>query len=173
MRYMTLILLAVSIALTAPVRSQQKRTDFSGKWRINKELSNFGLDREGKKRKPRSSQMKVEQDEKNLKVTVIRKNREGKEQKTKMKYSLEGKKSKNKTDFGKQESTVKWEESGQILKITSAMHVKRGDMEFDMESVQTWSMIDGQLVIESVRYTPRGDMETRAVYDRVTESDGK
>lgn len=173
MRYMTFILLAVSIALTAPVRSQQKNFDFSGKWKLNKELSEFGPGRDGKKRKPRSTRLNVEQDEKNLKVAVIRKNRDGKEQKMKMKYSLEGKKSKNKTDFGKQESTVKWVEGGQSLVITSAMHVKRGDMEFDMESVQTWSIVEGQLVIVSVRYTPRGEMETKAVYDKVAEKDGK
>lgn len=173
MRYMTFILLAVSIVLASPVRSQQKRTDFSGKWKLNKELSDFGMDREGKKRKPRSSHMKVEQDDKNLKVTVVRKNRDGKEEKTKMEYSLEGKKSKNKTDFGKQESTVKWLEQGLSMKITSAMHVRRGDQEFDMESVQTWSVIEGQLIIESVRFTPRGEMETRAVYDRATETDEK
>ncbi len=166
MRYMTFILLAVSIALTAPVRSQQKSIDFSGKWKLNKELSDFGVDRDGKKRRPRDSQMKIEQDEKNLKVTIIRENREGKEQKTKLKYSLEGKKSKNKTDFGKQESTLKWLEKGQILKISSISHIKRGDIEFEMESVQLFSIVEGRLVIESVRYTPRGDMETLEVYQK-------
>jgi Tol biopolymer transport system component len=169
MRHFLIIVLAVSILLPVTVRSQQKTTDFSGKWQINKEMSDFGTGRDGKKRNPRSSTMEIEQDVKDLKVTMIRTDREGKEQKTKLKYSLEGKKTENKTDFGKQESVVKWLEDGQALEITSSMHGKRGDMEFDMESVQTWSLVEGRLVIESVRSTPRGDMKTKAVYDRETK----
>ena len=101
-----------------------------------------------------------------LQVLVVMKDREGKERKTKMKYSLEGKKSKNKTNFGDQESTQKWFEQGQVLEISSLMHMKRGEMEFDVESVQTWKMEEGRLVIMTVRYTPMGEMETLAVYDR-------
>jgi hypothetical protein len=153
------------------VRSQQKSIDFSGKWELNKEMSDFGIGRDGKERKPRSSQMIVKQGEKDLEVTIVRKNREGKEQKDRLKYSLEGKKSKNKTDFGKQESTVKWLEGGQSLEINSISHVKRGDMEMDMEATQTWSLVEGRLIIETVRHTPRGDMETKAVYDRVKDAE--
>jgi hypothetical protein len=171
MRYKIILLLAASIFLTVTVRSQQKSIDFSGKWELNKEMSDLGIGRDGKQRKPRSSQMIVEQGEKELEVTIVRMNREGKEQKDRLKYSLEGKKSKNKTDFGKQESTVKWLEGGQSLEISSLSHVKRGDMEMDLEATQTWLMVEGRLVIETVRHTPRGDMETRAVYDRVKEAE--
>ena len=166
MRYIGLLMVFALLTGSVTVRSQQKSTDFSGKWQLNREMSDFGVGRDGKKRNPRSSQLNVEQDDKKLTVTMIRTDRDGKENKRKFKYSLEGKKTKNKTDSGKQESTVKWLEGGQNLEITSVRHMKRGDMEFDMESVQTWSLVDGQLVIESVRYTPRGDMETIAVYDR-------
>jgi len=173
MRYISLCIAIALIAGTVTVRSQQKSIDYSGKYQLNKEMSDFGTGRDGKKRKPRSSQLIVKQDEKNLKVTFVRKNRDGKEKKEKMKYSLEGKKSKNKTDFGKRESTVKWLEGGKGLEINSTMHVKRGDMEFDMESVATWMIVDGQLVIETLRNTPRGEMMTVAVYDKVTDPDEK
>ncbi len=166
MRYIGLLMVFALLTGSVTVRSQQKRSDFSGKWQLNREMSDFGLGRDGKKRNPRSSQLNVEQDEKNLKVTMIRTDRDGKENKRKFKYSLEGKKTKNKTESGKQESTTRWLEDGKMLEISSIMHMKRGDMEFDMESVQIWSLVDSQLVIESVRYTPRGDMETIAVYDR-------
>ena len=169
MRYIGLLMVFALLAGSVTVRSEQKRSDFSGKWQINKEQSDFGERPDGKKRTPRSSSMIIEQDEKKLTVTMIRTDRDGKEKKRKFKYSLEGKKTKNKTDSGKQESMTKWLDNGQILEITSTMDVKRGDMEFTMESVQTWLLIDGSLVIESVRYTPRGDMKTRAVYDRATD----
>lgn len=169
MRYIGLLMVFALLTGSVTVRSEQKSTDFSGKWQINREESDFGIGRDGKKRNPRSSQMIVEQDEKNFNVTMIRTDRDGKENKRKFKYSLEGKKTKNKTDSGKQESTTKWLENGQALEIISTMDVKRGDMEFTMESVQTWSLVDGQLIIEAVRYTPRGDMETRSVFDMMAE----
>ena len=97
--------------------------------------------------------MIIEQDDKKFTITMIRTDRDGMEDKRKFKYSLEGKKTKNKTDFGKQESIAKWLENGQALEIVSTMDVKREDMEFTMESVQTWSLSDGQLVIDSVRYS--------------------
>jgi len=166
MRHLLIILLVVSILLPSTVRSGQKSIDFSGKWRINREMSDFGTGRDGKKRNPRSSTMEIEQSLKELKVTMIRTGRDGKEQKTKLKYSLEGNRTENKTDFGKQESTAKWLEDGQALEISSSMHTKRGDMEFDVESVQKWTLAEGRLVIESIRSTPRGEMKTKAVYDR-------
>ena len=169
MRYIGLLMVFALLAGSVTVRSEQKRSDFSGKWQINKEQSDFGERPDGKKRTPRSSSMIIEQDEKKLTVTMIRTDRDGKEKKRKFKYSLEGKKTKNKTDSGKQESTAKWLEKEQILEITSTMDVKRGDMEFTMESVQTWSISEDQLVIDSVRYTPRGEMSTKAVYDRQTD----
>ena len=169
MRYIGLLMVFALLAGSVTVRSEQKRSDFSGKWQLNKEQSDFGERPDGKKRTPRSSSMIIEQDEKKLTVTMIRTDRDGKEKKRKFKYSLEGKKTKNKTDSGKQESTAKWLEKEQILEITSTMDVKRGDMEFTMESVQTWSISEDQLVIDSVRYTPRGEMSTKAVYDRQTD----
>ena len=169
MRYIGLLMVFALLAGSVTVRSEQKRSDFSGKWQLNREQSDFGERPDGRKRTPRSSSMIVEQDEKKLTVTMIRTDRDGKEKKRKFKYSLEGKKTKNKTDSGKQESTAKWLEKEQILEITSTMDVKRGDMEFTMESVQTWSISEDQLVIDSVRYTPRGEMSTKAVYDRQTD----
>jgi len=171
MRYMGLLMVFALLAGSLTVRSEQKLPDFSGKWTLNREQSDFGVGRDGKKRNPRSSSMIIEQDEKKLTVTMIRTDRDGKENKKKFKYSLEGKKTKNKTESGKQESTTRWIENGQSLEITSTMDVKRGDMEFTMESVQTWSLTDSLLVIDSVRYTPRGDVETRAVYDLKSNKD--
>ena len=87
------------------------------------------------------------------------------------KYSLEGKRTKSKMEWGKAESTCTWIDKGRILQVDSVTHVKRGDMEFDMESVQYFSIEDGRLVVESIRTTPRGEMEMKAVYDRVTEDE--
>ncbi len=171
MRYTGLLILFALLLGTVTVGSQEQRTDFSGEWALNKEKSDFGQRPDGKKRTPRSSSMIIEQDDKKLTVTMIRTDRDGKEDKRKFKYSLEGKMTKNKTESGKQESTAKWIENGQILEIVSTMDVKRGDMEFTMESVHTWSISEGQLVIGSVRYTPRGDMESKAVYDRKIDTE--
>ena len=171
MRYKVSLLVMTLLLVSVTVRSEQKNTDFSGEWTLNREQSDFGTGRDGKKRNPRSSSMIIEQDDKKFTVTMIRTDRDGKEDKKKFKYSLEGKKTKNKTESGKQESTTRWLENGQSLEISSTMDVKRGDMEFTMETVQIFSIVEGRLVIESIRYTPRGDMETRAVYDLKSDKD--
>ncbi len=171
MRYKITLLVLTLLLMTVTVRSEQKLPDFSGKWLLNREQSDFGTGRDGKKRNPRSSIMIIEQDDKKFTVTMIRTDRDGKENKKKFKYSLEGKKTKNKTESGKQESTTRWIEDGQSLEINSTMDVKRGDMEFTMETVQIFSIAEDRLVIDSVRYTPRGDMETRAVYDLKSNKD--
>jgi hypothetical protein len=171
MRYKSALLLIVSIALTLPVRSQHSHPDFSGKWVVNMTRSDFGKTPDGRDRHPRVSKMEIKQDEKDLEVIFRFTDREGKERKTEYKYSLDGKKTKNEMVFGKQESTARWINKGQILQIDSKSHIKRGDMEFDMESVQYFSLVDGRLFIESVRNTPRGEMEQKAVYDRETDND--
>jgi hypothetical protein len=161
----------ISILLTVTVRSQQKTTDFSGRWKLNREMSDFGTGPDGGKRSPRSHTMLIEQDEKNLKVEFVHSGRDGNEKKTRFKYSLEGKTTKNKLDIGRQKSTARWIDNDQILEIDSEVDVKRGDMEFTMETVQFFSIVDDRLVIESVRYTPRGDMKMLAIYDRLPEGE--
>jgi hypothetical protein len=166
-----MLVLTITIALTVTVRSQQKHPDFSGKWILKREMSDFGTGPNGQRRSPRVNTMIIEQDETNLKVIFEFTDREGKKRKNTYRYSLKGKKTENKMNFGKQKSVTRWIEDGQMLEIESVSHIKRGDMEFDMESVQYFTIVEGRLVIESVRYTPRGDMETRAVYERDTDGD--
>lgn len=165
----TAIVLMVTTALAVTVRSAQKHPDFSGRWKINAELSDFGAGRDGKPRAPRQSTVEIKQDGKSIEVVIVSSGRDGKERKNEFRYSLEGKKSKNKTGWGKQESEASWIEDGQVLEISSVTHMKRRDMEFDIESHQLFSLVDGRLVIDTVRYTQRGDFETKAVYDRIVD----
>lgn len=140
--------------------------DFSGEWILNPGKSGFEQEGEGRRRQGSAARMTVRQDEKELVVIRVRTGRDGEEREITMKYSLEGKKTKNKTEFGTSESTARWLDEGGVLELVSYSEGERRGMKFSMETVQTWSLDGGVLTIETVRSTPRGEMRSTAVYER-------
>lgn len=171
MRCVTVFMLALLLtgAVETAAREEEQRPgkpDFSGEWVLNPEKSGVEEDGRGRRRQAQPPLMSVEQSDKKLVVTRVRKNREGKEVKTALTYSLEGKKTKNKTEMGRLESTAGWLEGGRVLELVSLSEVEREGMKFTVETVQTWSLADEILTIETVRHTPRGEMRSTAVYER-------
>jgi hypothetical protein len=170
MKYTMALVLALLMAWSAGAAAQQTKTmtmtDFSGEWVMNVEKSGFEQDREGHRRLNNPITMTVTQDDKELVVVRMRKGRDGEDVKTILTYSLKGKKTKNKTDFGTMESTVKWIEEGTKLELVSSTEVKREGMKFNVENLQTWSLDGDVLTIDTVRNTPRGEIKSTAVYER-------
>jgi len=171
MRYVLVLVLAILITgvagtLAQEDKKEQSTTDFTGEWVMNLDKSGFEQDGEGRRRQGSPVTMSVKQDEKELAVTRVRTGRGGKEVKTMLTYSLKGKKTKNKTEFGTMESTAKWLDDGTSLELYSSTVVKREGMRFTVENIQTWSIVDDVLTIETVRNTPRGEMKSTAVYER-------
>jgi hypothetical protein len=164
--------LTVALALAAAgagaqeTKKQMSMPDFSGEWVLNLDKSGFEQDQEGRQRLGNAVSMTVKQEEKELVVTRLATGRDGKEIRTTWTYSLKGKKTKNKTDFGTMESTAKWIEEGTVLEIVSSTEVKREGLKFTVETVQTWSIADDVITIYTVRKTPRGELKSTAVYER-------
>ncbi|MDD3642023.1 MAG: hypothetical protein PHQ19_00945 [Candidatus Krumholzibacteria bacterium] len=172
MRYMLALAVALTMVGAAGSFAQEKeqaRPDFSGEWVLDPEKSGVEEDQEGRRRQGNPPAMIVGQNGKELVVTRLRRGRDGGETKTVLTYSLEGKKTKNKTEFGKMESTARWLDDGASLELYSWSEVRREGMKFTVETFQTWSLADGALVIETVRTTPRGEMKSTAVYERAAK----
>ena len=163
--YLTIIVLLLT---TIVVSAQQTNINFSGEWALNRDKSDFGSGRAGRRgRGMRSSKMVVEQKDDKLVVERFRINRDGEEVSTKYTYSLNGKRSKNEGNFGTTISVAKWSKDGKKLIIESSISFSRGNMEFTMESTAKWSLDKDILTIKSTRTTPRGERNSTAVYNRV------
>lgn len=164
---------------------QKGAVDFSGEWTFNTEQSDMGgergMDRGGERSGEREgrrggmgmgpSKMVVERSDNTLSVETFRTNRDGEEFSMKVTYSLDGKKSKNKLNFGTQVSEAKWSDDGKTLTIESTMTMSRGEQDFTMESTEKWSLENGVLTIEAIRYTPMGERKSKAVYDKAEKSE--
>jgi len=172
----TLVLLLIS---ACGEKVQKGAVDFSGEWTLNAEKSDLGGPRGGDRPGDRegrgggmgmgAAKMTVAQSENELIVETVRQNRDGEEFSMKSTYSLDGKKSKNDSNFGTRVSTAKWSNDGKALTIESTMTMFREDREFTMESTEKWSLDDGALIIETTRSTPMGERTSKAVYDRVEQ----
>lgn len=169
MRKIALFTMIVLLLSTVFVFAQETKTDFSGEWALNADKSeNGGGGRRGGGMS--ASKMIVEQKSDKLIVESFRKNRNGDDVSTKNTYTLDGKKCKNKGNFGMSESVIKWENGGKMLTIESTMHFSRGDRDFTMESTEKWSLDKDVLTIETTRSTPRGERTSKAVYDKVKKA---
>ena len=172
MRIITCFTIIVSILSFGLVLAQDAKVDFSGEWALNAEKSEMGGDSGGGRGGRRGmgySKMVVEQSENKLVVNAYRQNRDGEEVVTASTYTLDGKECENAGNFGTRISVAKWAKDGKSLVINSTMTGERGGEQFTMESSETWSIQDGNLVIESVRSTPRGERQSKTVYDKVVK----
>jgi hypothetical protein len=158
---------------------QKGAINFSGEWTLNAEKSDMGAPRGGDRPGDRegrrggmgmgASKMTIEQKDNDLIVETLRQNRDGEEFSIKSTYTLDGKKSKNESNFGTRVSTAKWSKDCKMLTIESTMTMFREDQEFAMESTEKWSLHDNMLTIETTRSTPMGEMTSKAVYDKVNK----
>jgi len=177
MRFITVFTLALLLISGCGETVQKVAINFSGEWTLNAEKSEMGDMRGGERSKERegrrggmgmgASKMIVEQKENELLVETLRQNPDGEEFSIKSTYTLDGKKSKNDSNFGTRVSTAKWSKDGKTLTISSTMTMFRDDREFTMESTEKWSLDSDTLTIESTRSTPMGERTSRAVYDKL------
>ena len=179
MRHLLIVTLVLLLISACGEKAQQGAVDFSGEWALNAEKSDMGAprggDRPGEREGRRggmgmgAAKMTVAQTENELLVETMRQNRDGEEFLMKSTYTLDGKKSKNDSNFGDRVSTARWSKDGKTLTIASTMTMFREDREFTMESIEKWSLEEGALIIETTRSTPMGERTSKAVYDRVEQ----
>jgi len=159
----TVIILLIGVVA---ISAGESKMDFSGTWVLNADKSDLGGGRGGSRGFRGNSKMVVEQKDNKLIVETFRKNRDGEEVSNKNTYTLDGKESKNDSNFGTQVSTANWAKDGKSLTIKSSRTFSRGDREITMDSTEKWSLDKDTLVIESTRSTPRGERKSKAVYEK-------
>jgi hypothetical protein len=171
MRSFVLFIIVVFLMSAVVVSAQEGKINFSGEWTLNADKSEFGGGGGGRggRGMMASSKMSVEQKDNVLTVETFRQNRDGEEISTTNTYTLDGKKSNNENNFGTTESVATWSKDGKTLTINSTMTGSRGGQEFTMESTAVWSLEGNILTVETTRSTQRGEMTSKAVYDKAVK----
>lgn len=80
--------------------------------------------------------------------------------------SLDGKENINQHRFGEMRTYARWLDGGEKLRLESIITGERQGMVFEIESIETWSIKDNLLIIDSFRETPMGEMEGKYVYTK-------
>jgi hypothetical protein len=185
MRFISLFVILFLLVGACGETVHKGAVNFSGEWAFNAEKSDLGFPRDrergANRDRPREgrrggmgltgSRMIIEQNDNDLVVEMVRPNPDGEEFSIKSAYTLDGKKSKNNSNFGSRVSTARWSKDGKTLTIKSTMTIFREDREFNMESTEQWSLDDNTLTIETTRSTPMGEMKSKAVYDKVNKEE--
>ena len=84
-------------------------------------------------------------------------------------FALDGSESENETRNRTSISTTEWLDNGQALRISSESNFSRGERDFTMHSETTWSIEENELILDSIRSTPRGEREHKMVFIKATE----
>ena len=81
-------------------------------------------------------------------------------------YRLDGEESTNSGPRGEQTARSRWDGAALVTEGTQSVSTPRGDFSLDFTEWRTLSADGGTMTVESVRSTPRGDIETTLVYRR-------
>ncbi len=167
MRFFTLLTIVILLLGTGVAGAQDNKVNFSGEWVFNAEKSDQGGGgRRGGMGMRGPSKMVIEQTENKLSVESFRQNRDGDEISTVDNYTLDGKKSKNETEFRTSVSVVKWSKDGKTLTITSDVTIFMRDREMTLESTAIWSLEKDTFTIETTMSSPMGERTSKTVYNK-------
>ena len=81
-------------------------------------------------------------------------------------YRLDGEESTNSGPRGEQTARSRWDGAALVTEGTQSVSTPRGDFSLEFTEWRTLSADGGTMTVESVRSTPRGDIETTLVYRR-------
>lgn len=166
MRLITLIIIFVLLVGVGFAFTQDGKINFAGEWIFNKDKSELSGGPGGRRGGRAATKLVVQQEENKLVVESFRTNRDGEEMSTIAIYTLDGEECENEMFNNISLSIAEWSEDGKSLEIFTEMNFSRNDREFTMETETTWSLKDGELILKSIRSTPRGDMESMMVYKK-------
>ena len=174
MAFVPLALLAMA-ALAAPAAAQG--TDFSGTWRLDadaSELPDFGDGGRGFGGRGAGRQggggggfgggartLVIVQTP--AMMIVEQQTARGSRAAT---YRLDGEESTNSGPRGEQTARSRWDGAALVTEGTQSVSTPRGDFSLEFTEWRTLSADGGTMTVESVRSTPRGDIETTLVYRR-------
>ena len=81
-------------------------------------------------------------------------------------YRLDGEESTNSGPRGEQTARSRWDGAALVTEGAQSVSTPRGDFSLEFTEWRTLSADGGTMTVESVRSTPRGDIETTLVYRR-------
>ncbi len=81
-------------------------------------------------------------------------------------YRLDGEESTNSGPRGEQTARSRWDGAALVTEGTQSVSTPRGDFSLEFTEWRTLSADGETMTVESVRSTPRGDIETTLVYRR-------
>lgn len=157
------ILFFALLLLATNLRADEGKVNFSGEWVFNEAKSELG---EGRWRQPVS--MTIKQEGNDLKITRTALGRNGDEVTDSESLTLDGKEHKSEIRNSSRTSTANWSKAGDTLTISSKIIFSRNGNEFEMTTVESWSLQDdGQvLTIAQTSQTPRGERKRTMVYTK-------
>ena len=140
------------------------RVNFSGEWKLNEQKSELGTF----DRRMIASTLKIEQKEDLIIITKPAPSLDGTGDGTTTEtLSFDGKVSET-PGFGnsKKKSTAKWSDDGQAFIINYTIVIDRNGQTLEIKGAVTWTLKNGSLHVVTVSSSPRGEMTTKAVYDK-------
>lgn len=168
--FVTILMLTAFLVFTVNANSQGSKVNFSGKWALNAEKSNFGQAPQGGGQRPGGfggGDFVATQEANLLTVERTRTGQDGQQITTTSKYTLDGKVSVNTTGRGESKSTATWAADGKSLTIVTTRTFERDGQTTEMKTTEVWTLTNpNTLTITSTMTTPNGERTTTAVYDK-------
>ena len=150
--------------LIAPVlllsfTSMPAKINLSGEWKLNESKSDFG------EFGSRFASKSITVEQKDDAITISKTG--ANDNVSTETLTFDGKESES-TVFGtaKKKSTAKWTDDGQSLIIKYSIAMERNGQTMEFTGTETWSLKDGSLSLQTVSSSPRGEMTTKAIYDK-------
>ena len=158
-----LLLLIIAPAFILSFTSLPDPVNLSGEWKLNEgksELGDFGS-------RFAARSIKVEQTAASITISKTGPSFNGGDQTNTETLTFDGKETES-TVFGsaKKKSTAKWSDDGQTLTVNYKIAMERNGQSSEFTGTETWALKDGALSLQTVSSSPRGEMTTKAVYDK-------
>jgi hypothetical protein len=139
------------------------QVNFSGTWALNESKSTAAQGfRMG------ATLMTITQDGINLTIESTRKNQNGEDVKSTLKYTLDGKECSN-VAFGNstRKSVLTWSADGKTLSFAHSMNFERDGATQEFKSTESWKLNDDKtLSVETIMNFNGEEMKTTNVYDK-------
>jgi hypothetical protein len=162
LRLITLFSAVVLLISIGFVFAEDGEINFAGEWNLDKNKSEIPSGRGVRA----VTKMVVVHEENKLVVESTSTNRDGEERIIKATYTLDGKECENEMYNTTSKSTAEWSEDGNSLEINTEATFSRNGEAFTVKMKNTWSLENGNLLIDSFRSSSRGDRESKLVYGK-------
>jgi hypothetical protein len=162
--FMTILMVSILVCSSVTIFAQEKKTDFSGLWKLDESKSQIG---EGRGRMA-ATKMKITQDATTLSNEKTSVRQSGEEVTTTEKVTFDGRETDNSASNRQKKSTASWSADGKILTISSTTIFERDGNTMEIKSVEIYKPgTDNTFTIESSSTSPRGESKATLVYNKV------